>query len=317
MGFRKVIGFGDSSYVVSLPKEWVVKNGIKKGDVMSVSDDDEVTLKLTPQNVVPKKTPSDIKIEFKNIKYLKSQLVYTYVSNYDTITITGSELSKYIIDIRNEVKNFVALELIQYGDKSVILKDYLDIRNISVYDTIRRIDRIIISMAEGVGNMMQTYKLDNYEEIKSKEGDINKLSNLIFKILKRSFNPVDRNILKLTLDDIFYYWELTLFLEKFADQIKRIPKYCKDLKPNEDLLRIYNNILDQYNLAMKANYTKSVDLAADVMAKKGATFKECDVLTASLTKDYSYVLEKIRNMNSHTGNISKVLLKLHRPINES
>ena len=172
-------------------------------------------------------------------------------------------------------------------------------------------------MAEGVGNMMQTYKLDNYEEIKSKEGDINKLSNLIFKILKRSFNPVDRNILKLTLDDIFYYWELTLFLEKFADQIKRIPKYCKDLKPNEDLLRIYNNILDQYNLAMKANYTKSVDLAADVMAKKGATFKECDVLTASLTKDYSYVLEKIRNMNSHTGNISKVLLKLHRPINES
>ena len=32
MGYRKLIGFGDSSFVVSLPKDWINKHGLKKGD---------------------------------------------------------------------------------------------------------------------------------------------------------------------------------------------------------------------------------------------------------------------------------------------
>ena len=39
MGYRKLIGFGDSSFVVSLPKDWVNKHGLKKGDGLIVDVD--------------------------------------------------------------------------------------------------------------------------------------------------------------------------------------------------------------------------------------------------------------------------------------
>ena len=42
MGYRKIIAFGDTSYVVSLPKDWVEKNGLKKGDVVNVIVDENV-----------------------------------------------------------------------------------------------------------------------------------------------------------------------------------------------------------------------------------------------------------------------------------
>ena len=119
-------------------------------------------------------------------------------------------------------------------------------------------------------------------------------------------------MLKLTLDDIFYYWEITLFLEKFADQIKRIPRYYTDLKPNLELVKLYSRIINYYEMAMKAHYTKNVDLTIEVMIGKRDVFKQCDAFTASLPKDYSYVLEKIRNMNTNTSNLSKVLLKLYK-----
>ena len=36
--FRKLMAFGNSSYVVSVPKAWVEKNRLKKGDVLVVDE---------------------------------------------------------------------------------------------------------------------------------------------------------------------------------------------------------------------------------------------------------------------------------------
>ena len=36
MEYRKVIGFGKGSYVISLPKGWALKNKLKKGSTLSV-----------------------------------------------------------------------------------------------------------------------------------------------------------------------------------------------------------------------------------------------------------------------------------------
>ena len=38
MEFRKLISFGKSSYVVSLPKAWVVQQKLKKGDLIAVDE---------------------------------------------------------------------------------------------------------------------------------------------------------------------------------------------------------------------------------------------------------------------------------------
>ena len=234
MTYRKIIGFGGSSFVVSLPKEWINKYGLKKGDVVNIEEESDM-LRILPKDFKTKKNESFITIKFQNINTLKSQLIYSYLGNYNTINIVGDSLINNLSQIRETVQGLVALEIIQQTSDKIILKDFLNIYDINVYDIIRRIDRIILSMAEESLIMLKV-EGDYLESIEQKEIDINRLSNLVFKVLKRCFNPVDKKILGLTLDEVFYYWELVLFMEKFADQVKRLPRHFKTLNKDQRII---------------------------------------------------------------------------------
>ena len=200
-----------------------------------------------------------------------------------------------------------------YTEKTVVLKDFLNINEIAVYEIIRKIDRLILLMADDVKQILNGDKsADLYEQIEQKEIDINKLCNLIFKVSKLSFNPVDRNILKLTLDDVFYYWEMASFLEKFADQVKRVPRYFKKIPLDEQLTKTFNKLMEHYSMAMKGNFTKNINLGSQVMVNKVKLFEECDTHSNRLPKEYSQVIEKFNLMNIHVGNLGKVLLKLSK-----
>lgn len=309
MGFRKIIGFGGSSHVVSLPKDWVDKNGLKKGDVLSIEEEDSA-LKVSPVFLKQNKDVKTADIDFDgNLKRLKAQLIYAYMNNFAIIHINGKDLFKYLSDIRGISENLIALEIIQQTPQRIVLKDFLNVNDVSIHDTVRRMDRIVMSMAEDVKTYLLGKNIDLKNALEQKELDINRLSNLVFKTLKRGFNSSDRAILKLNLDDVFYYWELTLFVEKIGDQIKRIPRY---LKPgvSAELIKGFDNAIEQYVTSMKANFTRDHELALDILTRKRDIYTNLDRLSNIIPAGSMPGLEKIKNINNYSGNIVKVFLKL-------
>ena len=51
MEFRKLIAFGKTSFVMSIPKAWVVKNNLKKGDLLSLEEDkDHLIISMNKNN---------------------------------------------------------------------------------------------------------------------------------------------------------------------------------------------------------------------------------------------------------------------------
>ena len=48
MDYRKIISFGKTSFVMSIPKSWVIKNGLKKGDLVSL-EENEGNLIMSPK----------------------------------------------------------------------------------------------------------------------------------------------------------------------------------------------------------------------------------------------------------------------------
>ena len=57
---RKLIGFGKNSYVVSLPKQWVEKNKLNKGDLISIDENKEGLLLKTNNVELKKEEPKTI-----------------------------------------------------------------------------------------------------------------------------------------------------------------------------------------------------------------------------------------------------------------
>jgi len=316
MSYRKIIGFGDSSFVVSLPKEWVVKNGLKKGDNVLLDGSEGNIIKISPIFVKQNGGSGGIKINFEDdIKKLKSEILYAYVNSFNPITIVGKDINNKINSINDVVKNFMYLEIVDHvSTDKIVLNTSINLDDISVYDILRRIDRTVISMVEDVKDYLSGKTIKISLGFNHKEENINKLCNLVFKILKLGFNPGNRTLLKISINDIFYYWELALFLEKTANQLKRIPRYPKPpISP--ELLTILDKVFAQYQDAMKSNFTKDHQLAISVFATKKSVYDKIDQLSSKLPRDATVIAHKMGMINTFSGNIAMAFLRLGMEIN--
>jgi len=92
MDFRKVQMTGGSSYVISLPKEWVRSMNIKKNEPLQIKIQTDGSLLILPRSSEEKE--SRIK-EFSadaigNPVFLFRCLVGSYIAGYTTIRISSS-----------------------------------------------------------------------------------------------------------------------------------------------------------------------------------------------------------------------------------
>jgi len=218
MGYRKLISFGDASYVISLPKDWVQKNGLKKGDELLVDiHANSVNVSPIGSKSLDDNSSKEVSIEYTADNYrFKAELIYAYINNYHIINIFGNELHKHSIEIRKIVQGFAALEVVQQSSNKIVLKDMLDFSDVSAFDILRRVDRIVLSMAEDVQNALKGNMEGCFESLEQKESDVNRLTNLIFKVLRRGLEHSGGGKVGLSTEDIFYYWELALFIEKIG-----------------------------------------------------------------------------------------------------
>lgn len=309
MGYRKIIGFGDSSFVVSLPKEWVGRNGLKKGDVVNVQDDG-TELKIVSQNInFVKNIKQDVIVFDGNLKRLKARLFKSYIDDCDLITITKKQIDDSINDIKKLINdNFIALEVLQSGNDKIVIKDFLNVADISVYDMVRRMDRIVMSMFEDVREILKG-DFSKKDYIFDRDNEVNKIYNLLLRILKRAINPADRKLLKLETIDIPYYWDFVASIEGIGDLLKRMVRTI-DSKPEKEVLDIYNELYELYKKAVKANFSKDLELGVEVMHSRKSFADECDKHINRFGYEYYLIIEKIKFIGIYSDNIAKNYIKL-------
>ena len=242
MEYRKLIGFGKSSHVISLPKKWLVKNNLKKGDQMSLLIT-ENTLLIKPVKTVSNE--KQIIIEgHTNLEITKKRLLNAYINNADIIIINNP--SK---EIKELVKNFIAIEITGDSKKRLVAKSFLDLEKVNYQNLIRKIDYIITEMFSET-NLVKLKKLDK---------EVNKLSFLIFRAIKFSNDS-----------ELIRYWCCTHFLEEIGDLLKTI---------NVDLLEERNI----YKKAMKAFYKNDFELICKIQEEiNGIKNKELSYLIKNL-----------------------------------
>ena len=82
---RKIQFTGKSSYIVSLPKGWIIEQGLKRGDQVNVSRQGSSVLEIKPINISNNKNQEEAIITVSNDIIKKLQFI-----NYD--------LEKYSLD---------------------------------------------------------------------------------------------------------------------------------------------------------------------------------------------------------------------------
>jgi phosphate uptake regulator len=150
MHIRKLVKAGQTSHTVSLPKEWISKNELKKGDTVYIhpKSDTELLVSAEKTTKMPSKKEITINIEGKDIDTIQRDITSAYLNNYNTITLLGENITSRTKAIRKILHDFVALEISEQTSMRIIAKDLLNMQEISLYKTINRMDLIIRTMCK-------------------------------------------------------------------------------------------------------------------------------------------------------------------------
>ena len=96
----------------------------------------------------PQKSAKEISIELddKEINSIRRQTISAYINNYHIFTFHGDSLNKKLEEIRKILNNFLALEIVEQTATKLVAKDFLNIQEFSLKNTVRRMDMLTRSI---------------------------------------------------------------------------------------------------------------------------------------------------------------------------
>ncbi len=267
MEFRKLVGFGKGSYIVSVPKKWVLDNNLKKGDTISV-DENSNELIISTQFNENKKEPRPIIIDAKgkDEDVLKSEIISSYLNNFDTIEIL-KDAKTNAQSIKEILRSLAGMEIIEQTSTRIIAKDLIDIKEVSIQNMIKRMDMTVRGMIDDSIKCID--EPDVCESINDRDADVNRLYYLAYRTVKSAMkNPAVMKIYGMdawSLQNAIYLVEK---LEKIADRQKRISRNFAVINLSktalDELRELYQDINKSYIETMKIYYTHNKESAHEM-----------------------------------------------------
>ena len=280
MEYRKLISCGKSSFVVTLPKSWINHHRLKKGDMIYLNENlQDLVLQPKPSETAEKEKEIVINIDGKELKRVERETISAYIQNYRTITLLGEEVKDKAKSIEAFIQKLLALEIMEQDSKKIVAKDFLNLKDISVDQIVRKMDVITRSMLTDCKKMFQD---NTYESINYRDQDVNKFRFLIYRIVWCGMENPSVVLKKLNLQqlDLFNYWWVSFSIEQIADCVKRIARYMKDIKLSDkakkDYLKILYGMENMYGEILKAYYTNNLEVAHHLAQERIDLIELCD-----------------------------------------
>lgn len=312
MEYRKLISFGKSSYVISLPKSWLNQNKLKKGDLVYLEEKGQSLVLGGKEEKSAEEKTITIQVDGKSLRRIQREIINSYILDYKTITLVGNEIKEKAKEIQATIHNLVALEVMEETSKRIVARDFLDMNNISFFSMIQKMDVIIRAMFEDCEKM---FIEDTSENIAHRDQDVNRLCFLIFRVIEFGFENTSFMYRKynLTPRHLLHLWWFAFNMEAIADEVKRtaryIPQVKLDKKQQEQFLRILGDTKNKYLLVMKSYHNQDSDLSHNIIDSKKEIIKEYDnfYFVNRRIENVGLLIEKLKSMVTGICNLGRVI----------
>ncbi|MCX6688575.1 MAG: phosphate uptake regulator PhoU [Methanoregula sp.] len=242
MEIRKVQFTGGSSYVITLPKEWIEQEKIKKNDPIGVEIQPDGTLLVTKATEAePLQRIKEFSLEgmITDPSYLFRLLIGAYISGYTTIIIRSNErLPPFVrMVVRDFTQMTIGQEVIEETDTGITIKDLLNPIEMPFINTIKRMYVIVKTMHEDAMTGLITKNRALVQDVTARDNDVDRLHWLI----ARQTNMILSHVVlskKMGLSPgmAVHYYIISRIIERIGDHAERIvdnalPLLDKDLDP--------------------------------------------------------------------------------------
>lgn len=313
---RKIVRSGLFSYTISLPKEWLARFKLDKGN--------EVSIEEYGDDLIIRPGKADHKSNSKNHescvfdvdKFSTSTVIRditsAYLTNVKTITLEGSSLKNTIESYKKAINSYPGLEVIEETGNSLVLKNLINVDEFIIQDLLSRSDIILRSMFSDILESMKTKDEKLAESVVQRDKEINRLTFLVCLCLNHiNEYPQEAKIHGVEVALSPNVWEINSDFEKIGDELKRfarlIPEFRKQKTARNKIISIFGQIEDFYLDVMFSFYKNDLEKADNSSLKRKGVLSLCnDFLLTSRSPNLRGMASRMIYLISFINSISRI-----------
>lgn len=318
---------GGSSFIITLPKEWVKTVHIKKNDPIGLIQQPDGSLLITP-----KMDKEQIKrtIEFNiedgfDTNFLFRKLIGAYIAGYDAIIITSKPRIQPSTrtTIRKFIQTTIGQEIVEETVNSIVIKDLLNPSEMPVNRTIKRMHIIVKGMYEDAIKSLKEKDKILAEDIPTRDSEVDRLHWLIarqHRIIQNNVHFLEK--MGITIGTATTAFLISRIIERIGDHIDRIAHEAiilqdkhtdkiiidKIEKASKQSLKMLNNSIGSFS-------KKEMKSANETIEKMSDLEKICEEIDTLALKQkgptaisIGYIVESIRRIGDYSEDISESVI---------
>jgi phosphate uptake regulator len=210
-------GKSGSSFLIILPKDWVVRQKLSKGDPVVVAEREDGCLIIDPRLPKAGETRSTMAEMTDNLRW---EITSRYLLGYDEIRIVSKEPITNVQrdELKQVIKRFVALEITEEDDYQIILRCLVDPATLPVSTVMRRMNQIASRMIVDSLNVYFEGLQEGAKEVIQRDEEVDRLFFLIVRELRSAVQyPRMSEIMKVTPVEALDYRLAAQYIERIAD----------------------------------------------------------------------------------------------------
>ena len=332
---RKIQFTGKSSYIVSLPKQWIIELGLKQGDQIRMVRKDSSTLELYPpkfESRIEKK--EDAVIEIKGEEEADSivrKLISLYFLGYKTINVKpkNSRLSPHQ---RNTVKEAVkrmlmGSEIIADSTSGITIQVLVNLLELSVDGAFKRMIHLAKSMSSDAILAVKENNLELAQEVINTDDEVDRFGFYIIRQLKIAIQNEHmlkemgfrnaRNCLgyRLVVKNIERTGDHAAFIAKDLIEFKK-PVKKEILQKLQEMNEFCLSVLDDSCLALfKEDYNQAEKIITKIEEITKFEKKVRDISKSLKDDEEIYrvrrMTENIRRVAEYASDIAEIVLNMN------
>ena len=268
---RKVQRTPTGTYFVCLPRVWSEKCGLKKGELVELTELSNGKLSIDPKyNDAPLPRVSSLSVG----PYLGREIVGHYLFGSDIIRIEAKERIDF--EARKVVKatvgSLIGLEIVEESYSQIVLQCLLDPSGFPPEKILRRNYAIVAGMHRDAVTSFIDGDLLLAKSVMARDDENNRLYFLLVRILRTIIqNPRLSEKLGLTAIDCLDYRLAANLIETMGDACVQVAAKTVELngaKPTDDLRKLLSNLqkvcYDAHDQALRSFVNKDIGSAENV-----------------------------------------------------
>ncbi|MCK5265055.1 MAG: phosphate uptake regulator PhoU, partial [Candidatus Thorarchaeota archaeon] len=191
-------GKSGSSFLIILPKDWVVRQKLSKGDPVVIAEREDGCLIIDPRLPKAGETRSTTAEIEHNLRW---EITSRYLLGFDEIRIVSKEPITNVQrdELKLVIKRFIALEVIEEDDHQIVLRCLVDPVTLPIGTAMRRMNLLASRMVDDSLRVYFEGSREGAEEVILRDEEVDRLFFLIVREIRSAIQyPRMSEMMKIT-----------------------------------------------------------------------------------------------------------------------